>query len=321
MTLDDLLKRYFAIVGDVADNPREFLRSRAIDLVNEGNRQFRRVVEDEWYRQDIGAVGGTAIYNFPGVNVRALRIAFEDETMRPRTVQEIVALDDRWERRERSRPFEWTTQGVAHDEFRAYPEPSVTTVAAINQTAAESGAGAPNDPGPVPSGGESGTITSWDESGTFATFSSEFGVITRISDFVNQFQGEFGHVQTIAQSVTPGFTIWGVKKTEVLVESEEDVPVKNAYQKVGLWYALWHTYEEEGDHHNAVLAGFYKARFNDEVNRARDRASSPLPWIVFKLGQRMNHRSSRAFLPFSPEAGDGMGGTQQIGWPKRGYWS
>ena len=313
MILDDLLNRFFTIVGDDAVTPREFSRARAIDLINEGNRQFRRVVEDEWYRQDVGAVSGQAVYTLPGENVRVQRIAFDDHTMRPITVQELVALDAKWETREGPRPFEWTTQGVGHDEFRAYPEPSVTTDEAISQTAAEV---------PTPSDGESGEITSWSESGTFATFSSEFGIITRIvGTNIQPMQGEFGHVQRVSQSHIEGFTVWGTKKAAVLVEGAEAIPIKNAYQKAGLWYALWHTYEEEGDHHNAVLAGLYKKRFEAEVIAGENRASTPLPWIVHKLGQRASRTSSRSFLPFSPEAGDGMGGTQQIGWPRKGYFS
>lgn len=302
MILDDLLDRFFFIVGDDAANPREFSRARAIDLINEGNSQFRRAVEDEYYRVDMGAVSGQHTYTLPGVNVRVQRIAFDDYTMRPRTVQEIVALDDKWETRTRQDPFEWTTQGVGHDEFRAYPTPTVTSDAAITQT------------------GEAGEITRWTESGTDATFSSEFGVITRIEDAnVSQFTGEFGHVQSISQTNVKQFTIWGTKKAKALAEGGETIPVKNAYQKVGLWYALWHTYEEEGDHHNRVLAGFYRSRFKGEVERGKDRAARPLPWLVVKIGQRRGNSSRRAYLPFSSEMTTDAG-TIQVGWPRKGYW-
>lgn len=302
MTLGQLLDRYYAITGDLRTNPKFFLRPRAVDLINEGLRQFRRVVEDEWYRYDLPAVSGTAEYQLPDLNVRVQRIAWDDFTMRPRMAQEMVALDAKWQARTGPNPFEWTTQGVPHNYFRCYPEPTTSTEQAVSQT------------------GEQGAIVRWlDPTGTSETFVGEVGVVVRILE-EPPFVGEFGGAQIYAQTNTKGFTVWGTKKTVDLVEDEEDVPIKNAWQKAPLWYALWQTYESAHEQYNGPLASFYRNRFQRDVRRAKDRAATPLPWLVFKLGQRTSRISARSFLPFAP---DGVfdGVTQSIGWPKRGFWS
>jgi len=309
MTLGQLLDRYYAIVGDLRTNPKEFPRLRAVDLINEGLRQFRRSVEDEWYRQDLSAVSGTAEYQLPDQNVRVQRIAWDDSTMRPRLAQEIVGIDARWQTRTGPNPFEWTTQGVPHNFFRCYPEPTVTTVEGITAT------------------GTLGAIVQWNDSGgapnTFTagvTGDGELGVVVRIVE-EPAFVGELGSTQVLAQTNVKGFTIWGTKKTTDLVEDEDDVPIKNAWQKAPLWYALWHTYETSHDMYNGKLAAYYRNRWKRDVDRAQDRASTPLPWLVFKLGQRTSRVSGRSFLPFAPEGTFAGLGTQSIGWPKRGFWS
>jgi len=305
MTLDDLLQRFFFIVGDNPDNPREFDRDRAIDLMNEGCRQFRRTVEDEWYRQDVPVVAGTHTYDLPEINVRVQRIAFDDYTMRPRTVQELVALDAKWETRTGPHPFDWTTQGVAHNEFRVYPEPTATSTQSINQT------------------GEYGALVRWVEDGTNATYSAEYGVVVRVegSDLGGPFSSEYGEVGKFNQSRVKQCTVWGTRKIAEMDNTDSEVPIKNAYEKAGLWYALWHTYEEEHEHHNKLLASFYRDKFNDEVEKGRQRAHTPLPWIVHKLGQKTSRVSSRSFLPFSPDMSVPGLGNISIGWPKKGYWS
>lgn len=297
MNLGDLLTRVYYILGDVRSNPKFFLRERVVDLLNEGCRQFRRSVEDEWYRQDIPLVAGQHTYTFPDINVRAQRIAFKDYTMRPRTVQDIVGIDAKWETRTGPNPLDWTTQGLPHNQFRVYPTPTITSTAGISQS------------------GEYGAITSWND-GAYATFSSEYGGITQIVG-EPQFNSEYGAITTISQTEVAGLTVWGVVKAATMEGDADEVPLKTIWWKAPLAYCLWQLYEGDGEQHNRVLAGVYKDRFNATVSNAQDRVSSPLPFLVFKLGQRVGRSSSRSFLPFAPETGSG----QSIGWPRKGYWS
>jgi hypothetical protein len=320
MTLGDILDRAYDALGDVRANPRQFPRQRLVDLANEGCQVFRRFVEDKWIRTTQDLVADQATYTFPSQNIRAIRIAFEDCTLSPTTKQELPSFDTRWQQRRQPRPTKWTAQGQLHNEYRIYPEP---TGATANQFTFQ------NDPQLVGATGgvDRGVVGEWDDGAGPISFVADPNVGgwnadhgTLMSVDTESFTSEWGEVTQVQGTGVGNLTLWLVTQPPDMVNDGDAVPIKNAFQISPLWYLLWGTYEEEGEHHNSVLAAFYRDEFKKHVERGRELASNPWPFQVQKLGDSHPRRERLPALPFAPTGLDDQGGTMNLGWPRRGYW-
>jgi hypothetical protein len=470
-----MLDRVYDVLGDVRNAPRQFPRAKVVELVNEGQMVFRRFVEDEWFRTTEDLVASQGVYTFTDQSLRAIRVAFEDVTLEPTTVQELQEIDTRWQTREQPRPRRWTTQQQMHNKYRLYPIPSISTVGsyayvgdpnyafpagtpltwdANNGTIAryqnsdgsfatfvpdESGQTASdrafasdmtesfnisvatvlasssgslvlpwnaddntlvigfttpfdalnftlavgadvsivpefhfsNDPDPalwstfVPasdgtSGMQNSGVISWDAQAllddptpwistlyggssryfirirrtaaavtTNAQVERALGLLVTPRGYV--WDGDNGEIAlapplnvnpdegvlgTVDASGVGNLTLWLVKIPPDVSDDEESLTIKSAYQTAVLFYVLWQTYEEEGDHHNSVVAAYYRDEFRRVVERARELAANPLPYMVQKLGRGFNLQGENAALPFAHSGLDDEGNTVNFGWPR-----
>jgi hypothetical protein len=320
MNLGDLLDRAFDILGDERADPEYFVRDDLVDLMNEGCMIFRREVEDEWYRQDVPAVAGTAIYDYPDVNVRGMRIAFDDVTMVPTSVQQLQVIDSRWETRDSEHPRRFTSQGLPHNQWRAYPYPNNSTDGQITWNGGNDG---------IANRVVEGAVTATPVADPLSAFDPRppdppewFGMMNRVYNSGNDpnILGTKGRIGYSEQTNTKQFTVWGVKKAAIMSSDVDAVPLKNAFQIAPLWYALSESYEEEGDRHNPILAAYYRDRFRDAMVRGRSRANDPAPFMVHVL--RPNSRldyTGEASSPWPSEVViDGV--SQNAGFPRRGFW-
>lgn len=326
MLLGEGLDRVYDILGDVRSNPREFPRARIVDLLNEGCMVFRRFVEDEWFRATQDLIADQAVYTFPTQSMRAIRVAFEDVTLIPTTVQELQAFDDRWTTRKQPRPTRWTTQAQPHNKYRLYPTPQQ------NSSGTYTLQGDPNYAFPVGTPGvwpaDNGIVARWqNEGGSFATFAADPNVIGWDADDgelmavdAYRFNQENGILGVVLPTGVGNLTLWLVKIPQTVSDDLEELPIKLAYRMAPVFYVLWQTYEEEFEHHNPVLAAFYRDEFKALVERAREQASDPLPYMVHKLGYGSPFREEAPALPFAPTGLDDTGSPMNLGWPKTGYW-
>ena len=307
MNLGQILSRIYHVVGDSSVSPRFFARARVIKLVNDGCLLFRQQIEDRFYRTDQAVVAAQAIYQFPAGHMRAVRVAFDDVTIEPSTVQELQSLDDLWQTRSAPTPTKWTSQGQAHDEWRYYPVPASASFesAAFTQ--------------------DTGVVTRFVDTAGAATFNQEQGIVVQISGF--DVAPDVGEVAAFAQTGIGHTTVWGVQAPATLVGDNEEIPVKNGYQMAVCYYAIWQLYEEEGDHHNAILAGYYRQKMMERLQRARALKDNPLPTEKHVLrGAPPEAWEDETGRPASPWpatvdlSAHGGSANQSIGWSKRGYW-
>ncbi len=306
MNLGQALDRVYHILGDSRSQPRFFPRARVVKLVNDGCLLFRQQIEDRWYKTDQAVVASQAVYQFPAGHMRAVRIAFEDTTIDPSTVQELQSLDDLWQTRTSPKPHKWTSQGQAHDEWRYYPTPVASSTESIAFTQ------------------DTGTVTRYVDASGAATFNQATGIVVQISGF--DVSPDTGEVTTFAQSGVGQTTIWGVQAPAVLSGDNEEIQVKNGFQMAVCYYALWNLYEEEGDHHNAILAGWYKQKMTERLERARALKDNPLPTEKHVLrGMTAEAYEDATGRPASPWpttvdlSAHGGSANQSIGWLRKGY--
>ena len=319
MTLGNILDRAYDVLGDVRNNPKRFQRDELVDLINEGCLVFRRFVEDKWFRHDEDTVASQSTYTFPSQSVRAIRVAYDDCTLRPTTMQELRGLDERWETREQDTPRLWTTQGQSHNQYRVYPIPSETTSDSFEIIADTNVSGW---------NAEHGIIGRWvDASGNDVTFNAdtnvvgwddEHGVLGATVAEV-PFSSQNGALRKINATEVENFTLWLVQSPETISNDPDTIPIRDPFQIASLWYALWQTYEKEGDHHNSVLAAYYRDEFRLMVERARELMSMPFPFQKHLLGNDAISGSGLSkLLPFAPSGLDNDGNSINFGWPKGG---
>jgi hypothetical protein len=306
MNLGALLSRVYHIAGDSKASPRFFPRARCVKLANDACLMFRQQIEDRYYRTDQAVTAAVGVYTFPAGHLRAIRVAFEDETVEPSTVQELQSLDDLWQTRTSPKPYRWTSQGQAHDEWRFYPRPSSSTEfpVAFNQ--------------------DTGVVTRYVDSAGAATFTQETGIVVQITDI--NVSPDVGEVAAFNLTSTSQATIWGVQAPGALSGDGEEIPVKNGYQMAVCYYILWQLYEDEGDHHNAVLAGFYRMKMRERLERARALKDNPLPTEKHVLrggsAEAWENETGRPASPWPTSvdlSAHGGSANQSIGWPRRGY--
>lgn len=304
MNLGEVLERLYHRLGDVKANPKTFTRARLLELVNEGCLVFREQVEDEWYRADQDVTAAQAVYSFISDHIRAVRVAYDDRPLTPSTVQELQSLDDLWQTRSAPTPRRWTSQGQAHDEFRLYPVPSVSTADTYAFTQGN------------------GIVTRMvDPDGDAYTFNQATGIVTYIDDMnVDPATGVV--VNQVPQGASQ-LTIWGVLRPRTLVGDEEDVPLKIGFHVAPIYYTCWQIYEEDGVNHNKILAGYYRQLFLGLVEEARTLRDDPLPFEKHVLrgaaAELYEEITGRPPSPW-PSTADLGSGPISIGWTRKNYW-
>lgn len=299
MTLGQLLSRFYNIVGDTKASPREFPIARVRSLLNDGCQVFRERVEDCWARASQVVTAGTSIYTIPDTMVRLKAIFFEDVYIPPATVMELQAESEIWRTKTATRPTRFTTDDVDHDEYRYYPTPDTTT-----------GTGA------LSFNQDNGAVGAINKDGAFATFNQEAGILAYLS-FATM-QPEAGEVGAVVSTGVGQTTLWGVARPAPMSSDGDQVPIKAAFARAPLWYALSESYSEEGDHYEPHLATYYKARFDNEVTRAEELMSLMLQNQTIVLGGSSGF-PTRSGLSQWPSQGTLEGVPTTIGWPRHAF--
>lgn len=277
MYATDLLARFYEIMGVPPEEPGKFTQDSVLELMNRGATVFRAWVEDQWYRTENATVADQAIYNFPPENVRAIRIARDNKMLEPKTVLSLAGRSPRWQLDKSTTPIFWTSDGLPHNQYRLYPTPTVSSD--DRWTFAVGTGGTDADSGEIvrlqDSSGANFTMATdpadpgWtDPQAGLLVTSDAFSVDTNDGD-IEFISGGNGIQQ-----------LWLVKRTDEMDDAGAQVPIRQPYQLAPLWFALWHTYEEEDDHHNSVLAGVYKGHFKSAVEKGRARTDNPLPRLI-----------------------------------------
>lgn len=265
MNLGGLLDRVYYILGDHRQTPRWFERQRIVDLLNQACLKFRAAVEDEWYTADQDITSGTDTYSYLDGHLRTQRIAYKDETLTPRGVLGVLSgQDERWQSHTGAEPLYWTSDGLPHNQYRVIPVPSTTSAQSWSFS---------QEFGDI-------VVTS-DSSGAYA-FSQEYGAVLALSGF--SATDERGVITSVSEQGADVLTVWGTVSSPSMASDGDAVPIKQAYANAAVWYACWQIYEEETDHHNGVLAGFYKKLWEQDLESAKNLAEVPFPRMVNTIG-------------------------------------
>jgi hypothetical protein len=289
MEYSDLVQRFYDITGDDPSlSGRNFPRTRVNTLMNEGALRFRMMVEDKWARTEEATVASQGVYNFPDNALMLIRVAFDRETLEARSILSIVAEDAKWETRESTVPSSWTTDGLGHSQYRVWPTPSVSGSTITFQADTAGPASAGDDDGifisteidkPV---GSPDTVTFTGSPYTPDPDPDEHVGVTATADTEWTILGDNGVVASYQADDV--LTLWYIERPETFAANSDPIPLKNAYQLAPLYYALWKSYEEEGDHNNPILAELYKGKFAEISERGRRRAENPVPRMIHQLG-------------------------------------
>lgn len=295
MNFGDLLNRYYSRVGDRRSAPRIFLLDRAKELINAGFRRFRIRVQDHWIEQNESLVAGQAIYTLPAGTVRMERLAYDDRTVRPVTVDELVSESHRWQAQTGDRVRAWTTEDVDHDEYRVYPIPVESTAIATNFV---------NEEGVA--------VYVVLDDGTDAVFSSDEGLVAQV--VTAPIENEEGLMATAPTTGAAQLTLWLVDGTPDLVSDSDEVPIRQAFALAALYDALAETYSELGNHYNPELSAYYEARFEAEVKLASKMFSEMMAHMLLGIGA--DETTGSAGDNTWPAQVTVDGSPMTVGWPK-----
>jgi len=318
MNLGEALDRCYDILGDLRNDPQIFQRAELVELINRGCMVFRRFVEERWFRTTQEITVSVAEYTFPEGSMRPVRIAFEDWTLPPASVQELQGFDSLWQTRT-GEPRRWTSDINSYDKYRLFPIPNASTADTIEFI------GDPAQTHAASWSNSRGKVARWTVDGANVTFVADPNVVgwskTRgrvaRADSI-PFSSNTGRVAEVGSAGVGKLDLWCVEIPATLSGDAEEIPLKNAYQVAVVYFALSHIYEQEGEFHNSVLSAYFDDLFKDLVERARERMSSPFPFQVHRFGQG-TYEPDAAMLPF-PSSATIDGSTVNFGWPKRGYY-
>lgn len=291
VNLQDLLTRAYLILGDDIATPRWFTRARLVDLLNRACLEFRSEVEDEWISYDQALTAGTDVYTFRDDHLRTQRVAYSDLTLETiGAVGTITSRDERWQSHDGATPLAWSSDALPHNQYRLLPTPSVSSADFYTFS------------------GEYGDMVDLaDTSGTY-TFASEYGLVLEVPDFTNV--DEYGAIVEFGTQGSDLVNIWATGAPGAMSGDGDEVPIKAAFANAPVWYALWRTYEGEGDHHNKELAGLYRKLWRMDVDRAKELAEIPLPRIPNVINPSRGGDGRRGL--FRPS--DTVGGSYTVTW-------
>lgn len=318
MTLGELLDRVYDVLGDLKDDPQVYTRTRTVTLVNEALLVFRRFIEDEWFIHRERLVASQAVYTFPATSIsRAVLISYDDEPLQPESILELRGKDTKWETRTGSRPWNTTVDGQAHNKYRLYPIPDTATTDDLRFEA---------DPNVAGWSATHGVVGRWQDDGVDLVFAADPNVggwnpqhgrvYAKGSD---NFSQPHGRIASVTPTGVGGLTLWLVELPPTVDDDGDQLPIKDAFAQALVWYVLHMTYEEEGDHHNPILAAYYRDEFTAALEECRELMANPMPYQIHKLrGGDDPFTESQNPAPFATSAIiDGQ--PVNFGWPKRGW--
>lgn len=315
MNLGELLDRVYDVLGDLKADPQVYQRDRLVTLTNEALVVLRRYVEDTWFVHKERLVATQAVYTFPASSMRALMIAYQDEMIDPKSLLELRDLDTFWETRTGPDPQYWTSDGEAHNKYRLYPIPTISTADDVFMLP---------DPNVAGWTANKGVVGRWQDDGVDIAFSADPNVVgwnaehgrvyRKTSDIFSDPHGRIGRIQGIGAG---DLTLWLVEVPTSVSVDNDTLPLKEAFAGALIWYVLWQMYEEEGDHHNPVLAPYYRDLFTWEIEQYREQMRNPMPYQIHKLRSGgSDFVDMDVAFPFAKTAViDGQ--TVHFGWPKR----
>lgn len=295
MTFGDLLDRFYDRVGDRRVRPLFVTEARAKELINAGFRRFRIRVQDHWVETQASLVAGTAVYNLPAGTVRMERLAYDDRTVRPVTILELVSENYRWQAQTGDRVRAWTTEDVDHNQYRVYPTPTDSTAIATSFTSEEG-------------------ITAYVvlDDGTDAVFSDEEGIVGQV--VTAPIQNEEGAIGAAPSTGAAQLTLWLVDGTTDLQQDSDSVQIRDAFALAALYDALAETYSERGDHYNPELSAYYEARFDSEVALAGKMFNEMMAHMLMGVGMDLTTGSPGDNTWPAQVTVDGNPMT--VGWPR-----
>jgi hypothetical protein len=298
MTRGELLDRAFNILQDTRSEQRSYTEVQLGAYLDRGILLFRQEVEDKWYRYQVPLVANQSIYSFDSQHVRTQRLAFDDSTMEPLALIGLQAMDAKWQTTTGPEPWAWTSDGLPHDQFMVYPKPTGSSADVVSFV------------------GEYGVVVRVQADGVDQTFTQQTGLVVDSTD--GTFLQEVGEI-IFADTVGLGqVEVWATLKPEPLTGDGDRVPLKCGYELAPLWYCIWQTYLEEGDHHDSALASYYKGMWIDLLERAQERLSSPLPNQVHVLGTSFSDTGT-GWPRFESTMTFG-GGPISVTWPRGRAW-
>lgn len=294
MNLTDLLSRYYDAVGDSVSAPRTFALATTTAYMNDACLFFRAAVREFWFRVDMPVVAAQQTYNLPANALYLQRVSYGDNWLEPVVQLQLTAIDPKWHTLTAAEPLGWTQDGVNHNQFRIYPATTASSAESFTYSAAPTGGGAESDYGMLVRftdsagadadfqadtlAGGAWPYTLEDDTGGAAGLHAERGIVISVTDMV--LDTDLGEVQQFASSGADLLTLWCVELPPTMADGSATVPLKPAYQIAPLWYALWQTYLEEGEHHNSQLAAYYGGLWAETIQSAKDRAADPLPYRI-----------------------------------------
>lgn len=273
MILSEALDRAYDALGDRRANPRHYSRSHLVGYMNRACMLFRSLCHDVWYRVDIPAVASQGQYTVPPEILELRRVAFDDETLEARAVNVIQSRDATWQDTTGT-PVSWTSVGFAHDKFWLWPKPIAGSDETFTWSPEYGVTVRYQDPA-----GANYTFTR-DPAGP-GTWNPEYGLVVTLTDTTTT--SDYGDIFYISAPDSNQITLWGTAHPGVMVGDDAEIPIRRPWQQAVVWYTLWQVYDEEGDHHNGILAAYYRDEFLDLVERCRLRASNPVPAQVRAL--------------------------------------
>lgn len=261
MNLGTALTRIYDVLGDNPASPREFQRQPLVDAINRGCLVFRVSCHEIWRRVDVAVVAAQAEYTIPPEILSLQRVAYDDETLEARASNTLQSRDSEWMTRP-GEPDCWTSYGLDYNKFRLWPIPTVGSDETFTFSS------------------DYGVIVRYSDGADY-TLTSNFGLMTVLDGIT--FTENYGELFYVSVPETASLTLWGTDRPATLSDDGQEIPLREAYQSAVLWFALWQAYDDEGDHHNGVLAAWYRDQFFDLVRRCQEHVGGPVATQVRKL--------------------------------------
>lgn len=285
MIVDDVVERVFKIYGERRGVQEDLSESEVLDLMNDGMADLRAEAADEWDRDQDVVVANQRVYNYPADCIRLIALFWDEEFIPPVTMFWLDSRDESWITRQ-GETICWTQDGLAWNQYGLYKIPEVTSEFPITFSIDTVPPVADRVTSP-----SYGIIVDVDDSDVQASIDTVPPVADRVSSvsfgiFVDGFEAtdsDFGIITSIEQASNDLMSRWYVKRHETFTSFEQEVPVPEGWVIALVWYVLWKIYEQAGERHNAVLAGFYREQYLADRNGLKQRARKPTPRIVHKL--------------------------------------
>jgi len=205
-------------------------------------------------------------YVTPDEIMQRHRVAWNDKTLKAKTLPVVQSRDGKWKENYGPEPREVIDDAFDHNHFYIYPKPTTGTPETYTFN---------SDYGIL--------VRYYDADGNaYAIIPDDFGVIVRMDDI--QITGDYGDPHIVSNiSETYELTIWGDARPATMSADSDEIPIRRPWQIAIFFFVLWQIYDGEGDQHNGPLAAHYRDRFGDQIQRAQIRMVDAAPAQVNAL--------------------------------------